>query len=203
MNSALQAGIALYTAGDYHAAHEPWEKVWLELPDSTDEQLLHGLIQYTAAVYHARKQRWEGAVGLAGQAQQYLSALPTAYNGINTDRLIMALQRLETDPVRIEREAAPPLRYHGERLTAADLEVDGIITAASTLAGESDAYDLSIIETAVNYAREEATGSKAQFIGMLTAFVDDRDHRNIVYDRLRKHVERQQAKREDVAGLFE
>ena len=29
--AALRAGVALYTAGEFHAAHDPWEGVWLDV----------------------------------------------------------------------------------------------------------------------------------------------------------------------------
>lgn len=203
MDTALRAGVALYTAGDYHAAHEPWEETWLDLPDGDDERLLHGLLQFTGAVYHARGRNWDGAVGLAESAQGYLDPLPTRYRGIDIDSVIAALQTLEADPEMIERGPAPPLCYQGRQLTAADLEIEGITTAAGVVADEYDAYEAAIIERAVEYAREEATGSQSQFIGQLTAFVDDRDRRALIYDRLRRKVERRQAKREDVSGLFE
>ncbi|TQQ82882.1 DUF309 domain-containing protein [Halonotius terrestris] len=203
MDTSLRAGIVLYTAGDYHAAHEPWEETWLKLPDGDDERLFHGLIQFTAAVYHARQRNWEGAVGLAGQAQSYLIPLPSTHRGIATDSVVAALQTLESDPERIEREPAPPLLYEGQTLTAADLTVGGITTAASVVTAEYEAYDTAIIERAIEFARDEATGSQSEFIGQLTAFVDDRDRRRLIYDRLRRKVERRQAKRDDVSGLFE
>jgi len=203
MDDALRAGIALYTAGDYHAAHEPWEETWLQLPAGDDKQLLQGLIQFTAAIYHARGRNWDGAVGLAEQAQSYLTAVPTPYRGIDSDSVVAALRGLEADPERVERGPSPPLRYRGRKLTAADLEIDGITAAASVVADEYNAYETGVVETAIDYAREETTGSQAQFIRLLTSFVDDREHRGIVYDRLRQNVERRQAKRDDVAGLFE
>ncbi len=203
MESSLRAGVALYTAGDYHAAHEPWEEAWLDLPDGDDERLLHGLIQFTAAIHHARQRNWSGAVGLAAQAQTYLVPIPATHHGIDTEAVSVALRQLEADPERVEREAVPPLLYTGRPLTAADLGIDGITTAAAAVADEYDPYDAAIIESALDYAREEATGSQSKFIGLLATFVDDRNHRAIVYDRLRQHVERRQAKAEDVSGLFD
>lgn len=203
MESALRAGVALYTAGDYHAAHEPWEAVWLDLPDGDDEHLLHGLIQFTSAVHHASQRNWSGAVGLATQAQTYLDPLSPTHRGVDTEAVTATLQRLAADPERVEREPAPPLLYDGRTLTAADLSIAGITTAADAIADEYDAYDTATVETAIEYAREEVTGSQSTFIGLLSTFVDDREHRTIVYDRLRRHVERRQAKREDVSGLFE
>ncbi|MFC6725607.1 DUF309 domain-containing protein, partial [Halobium palmae] len=37
MDDALRAGVAIYNAGDYHAAHDAWEDVWLDLPEGTDD----------------------------------------------------------------------------------------------------------------------------------------------------------------------
>jgi len=203
MESSLRAGVALYTAGDYHAAHEPWEDVWLDLPDGEDERLLHGLIQFTAAIYHARQHNWSGAVGLATQAQSYLDSLPPTHRGIDTEAVTTALGELEADPERIERGPTPPLLYDGHRLTAADLSIDGITIAADAVADEYDSYDAAHIEAAIDFAHAEATGTESKFVGLLTAFVDDRDNRAIVYDRVRQNVERRQAKVDDVSGLFE
>jgi len=203
MDTALRAGVALYTAGETHGAHEPWEAVWLNLPEGNDERLLHGLIQFTGAVYHAETRNWAGAIGLAESAQGYLDPLSARYRGIDTDSVVTSLRRLAADPERIEREPAPPLRYEGRRLTAADLEIDGITTAADVVAGEYDSYEQGVVDAAIDYAREEATEGGSTFIGLLTPFVDDRDHREIVYDRLRQRVERRRDKEADVSGLFE
>ncbi|MFB6301121.1 MAG: DUF309 domain-containing protein, partial [Halobacteriales archaeon] len=52
MDAHLRAGIAIYNAGGYHAAHDAWEDHWLDLESGTDdERFLHGLIQFTAAVH--------------------------------------------------------------------------------------------------------------------------------------------------------
>ncbi|NIS31883.1 MAG: DUF309 domain-containing protein, partial [Actinobacteria bacterium] len=59
MDAHLRAGIAIYNAGGYHAAHDAWEDHWLELEAGTDdERFLHGLIQFTAAVHHAQGANW-------------------------------------------------------------------------------------------------------------------------------------------------
>jgi predicted metal-dependent hydrolase len=81
MESHLRAGVAVYNAGQYHAAHDAWEDHWLDLEQGTDdEQFLHGLIQFTAAVHHARTRNWSGATGLASSARDYLGLFrqPTA-----------------------------------------------------------------------------------------------------------------------------
>lgn len=203
MESSLRAGIALYTAGDTHAAHEPWEAVWLELPAGDDERLFHGLIQFAGAVYHAEGRNWSGAVGLAERAQRYLGPLPTRYRGVDTDAVAASLARLGRDPARIEREPRPMLAYEGRRLTAVDADLEAIVVAAETLAAARAAYEERVVDDAVTYAREEVGTARSTWIGLLATFVDERANRGLVYDRLRRTVERERAKREDVSGLFE
>lgn len=204
METVLRAGIAVYNAGEHHAAHDAWEDTWLDLPDgSDDERLFHGLIQFTAAVYHAHNRNWSGAVGLCESALAYLADLPPTYRGVDLASVRNDLDALKTDPERIERASLPALTYTGRPLSAADLSVDGITTAAAVLAEEYDQYDEPTIERAADYAHEEATGVETQFIGLLTTFVDESAHRGIVYNRLAAQVERRQRKARDVAGLFD
>jgi len=204
MEEQLRAGIAIYNAGATHAAHDAWEEVWLDLPaGSDDERLLHGLIQFTAAVYHAQHRNWSGTVGLAESGCEYLKALPSTYRGVDLSVVTDYLHGLQTDPERIERAGPSPLVYKGRRLSAADLELDGITIAAAVLAEEFEGYDGAVVDAAVDYAREEVDRSQTEFIGLLTTFVDESTHRGIVYDRLAAQVERRQRKERDVAGLFD
>ncbi len=74
----LRAGVAIYNAGAYRAAHGAWESKWLSLDrGGDDERFLHGLIQFTAAVHHARDGNDSGAVGLARSARSTSTASPT------------------------------------------------------------------------------------------------------------------------------
>ena len=203
MEAALRAGVALYTAGDSHTAHEPWEEAWLSLSDGDDKALLQGLIQFTAAVHHAETNNWEGAVGLAERAPTYLTSLPTAYRGIDTDAVVESLAELAANPEAVASSRRPPLHYNGQPLTAADLTVEEIIIAATAVGEQAEAVEMELIETATEYAREEATTAKTTFIGLLTQFIDDREHRGLLYDRLRRKVERRESKADDVAGLFD
>lgn len=204
METSLRAGIAIYNAGAVHAAHDAWEDAWLALPDgSTDEQFLHGLIQFTAAIYHAENRNWSGAVGLSESAQQYLSELPSTYRGVDLPTVRRYLTALETDPERIERVSPPPLSYNGQPLSAADLDIDAITTAAAVVAADYDQYDDTVVDDAIEYAHEEAPGTQTQFIGLLVAFVDDHAHRDLLYRRLEAQVDRRRQKQQDVLGLFD
>ena len=62
------AGIDLYNAGEYHAAHDAWEERWMG-PVSVDEKLfLQAMIQSAVAFHHLQ-------IGRPGAARQmYLRA---------------------------------------------------------------------------------------------------------------------------------
>jgi len=205
METHLRAGIAIYNAGEYHAAHDAWESHWLDLPDGTDdERFLHGLIQFTAAVYHARNGNWSGATGLAESAQEYLADLPERYQRVNVGEVRQSLDGLETDPERIER--APPLSLteEGHQVTTTDLGLDATIVAATVLA-EEHGFDESVIEQAGRYATTDIDDetTRSPFVTFLFDFVREPENRPIVVQRLTEHVERRSHREDDVSGLFE
>ncbi|QLH75839.1 DUF309 domain-containing protein [Halosimplex rubrum] len=204
MDAQLRAGVAVYNAGRYHAAHDAWEERWLALDDGDDERLLHGLIQFTAAVHHARNRNWSGATGLADSAGDYLADLPADYRGVNVGRVREYLVALGRDPERIERAPAPALTHEGEALALADLDFESSAVAAEVLAEELG-YDEGVIEQAVEYARAdlEAGDEGSQFVTFVLDFVRDPDSRAIVAQRLAEHVDRREHRKSDVDGLFE
>jgi hypothetical protein len=205
MDEALRAGIAIYNAGGYHAAHDAWEDRWLDLESGTeDERLLHGLIQFTAAIHHARDRNWSGAVGLAASAGEYLAALPADYRGVNLDSTREYLRSLAADPELIERRRPPSLTHRGRALTPANLTFPGAAIAALALAESDDRFDEDPVERAVAFAREElAEGERTRFISLVMDFATEADDRALVYRRLRQHVARRTQEERDVEGLFD
>ncbi|MFC7069143.1 DUF309 domain-containing protein [Halobaculum lipolyticum] len=215
--AALRAGVALYTAGEFHAAHDPWEAVWLDLnaavdaagPDGAaeslvrDEALFHGLIQFTAAQYHARDRNWSGAVGLARSAREYLAPLPDGYRGVDVAGVRASLARFAADPERVERAPAPPLPHDGERVAPTSLSLDAASLAAEALADEYG-LDESVVADAGRFAREEAAAGRSRFAALLFDLlrVDTPQERGLVYDRLSGLVDVERRKEEDVEGLF-
>lgn len=229
--SALRAGVALYTEGWYHAAHDPWEAVWLELDRETaptDERFFHGLIQFTAAIYHAREGNPDGASGLATSAREYLAPLPGVYRGVGLDGPRAFCRRLAADPVLLERREPPPLEYEGSPLPVAALAPDALGRAGEAVAEELG-YDESVVVAAARFAAADAerdqpaldadsggTASTADgaapFASLLVDFVtsgvagggpgDDSD-RGLVFQRLAAHVDRRERAESDVSGLFD
>ncbi|MFB6101412.1 MAG: DUF309 domain-containing protein [Haloplanus sp.] len=204
MDAPLRAGIALYNAGEYYAAHDAWEEPWLDCDDGTDdERFLHGLIQFTAAIHHAHTRNWSGATGLATSAGDYLASLSSPYRGVDLDPVRRWLASLADDPAVVERRHPPPLRHERRALAPADLRFEAGAVAAAALAEEYD-YDGDVIDRAVTFAREElAGGERTLFTTAVLEFVTADAHRNLVFQRLAEHVDRREREYADVDGLFD
>ncbi|WP_336345338.1 DUF309 domain-containing protein [Halalkalicoccus ordinarius] len=204
MEKVLQAGVAVYNAGEHHAAHDVWEERWLELESGTDdERLLHGLIQFTAAVHHARNRNWVGATGLAESAREYLEGLPEDYHGIALAPVRGYLAGLAADPERIERGSPPMLTHAGVAVTPEDLDAEATFTAARALA-EAFGLDDEVIGRAIGYAREELEESgRGPFLALVFDLVREERHRGLVTRRLEERVARRRSRERDVEGLFD
>jgi len=204
MDAHLRAGIAVYNAGRYHAAHDAWEELWLDLDaGAADERFLHGLIQFTAVVHHASTENWSGAAGLAESAGEYLDGLPAEYRGVNVTAVRPFLARVAEAPERVDWDAPPTLTHEGVAVGYEDLDFEATRVAAEVLA-EADDYDESVVGDAVGYARRELDDrGEGRFVGQLFAFVQETENRPFVFAHLRNHVERERQKDDDVAGLFD
>ncbi|PSP83937.1 DUF309 domain-containing protein [Halobacteriales archaeon QS_1_68_17] len=205
MDDHLRAGVAIYNAGNYHAAHDAWEDYWLELESGTDdEQFLHGLIQFTAAVHHAHGGNWAGATGLAESGRAYLAGLPAEYRGVNVGAIRRYLAALERDPEVIERRSPLALTADGNEIGLDDLGFGAAAVAAEVYAEEGD-YDEEPVERAVAYARADLDAGEetSEFLTLVMDFAREADQRGIVHQRLAEHVRRRRSRENDVEGLFE
>lgn len=205
MEAPLRAGIAVYNAGNYHAAHDAWEDHWLDLESGTDdERFLHGLIQFTAAVYHATERNWGGATGLAESARDYLAALPATYRGVDVAAVREYLAALHADPEVIDRRDPLALTYEGDVLALTDLGFESSAVAAEVYAEEGP-YDETVIEQAVAYARTDldAGDETSDFVTFVMDFARDSANRGIVHQRLSERVDRREQRESDVDGLFD
>lgn len=205
MESHLRAGLAIYNAGEYHAAHDAWEEFWLDLDQgTTDEEFLHGLIQFTAAVYHASERNWTGATGLADSALAYLATLGDDYRGVDLAAVRSYLRELASDPAVIERRAPVALTHDGAVLRLTDLSFAAATVAAAVFAEEYD-YDESVLATAIQYAETDIDEGRetSEFVTFVMDFARNTENRGIVYQRLAEHVQRREQREGDVDGLFE
>jgi hypothetical protein len=189
----LRAGAALFNAGHYLAAHEPWEERWLQDPRDAREDCIQGLVQATAAIHKARTGNWSGAVGLARSGAAYLE---------DCDRpdLRAWLRRLAADPELAERERPPPLSVGGEVVTVESLTFPAAGHAAEALA-ETRGDDL--VEQAVEYAMAdvEAGEETSPLVSLTLSYL--REESPVVRDRIADHVRRRESRDADVEGLFD
>lgn len=204
MDAHLEAGVAIYNAGEFHAAHDAWEEPWLDCEGGTvDERLLHGLIQFTAAIYHATQGNEDGATGLATSAREYLMGLDD-HRGVNVAEVRAFLARLASDPSVVERADPPALTLEDETVTLDGVTFEAGAIAARVLAAEYG-YDEEVLERATEYARRDLDRGEATspFVAGVLDFARNADQRGIVTARLRDHVERCAAREADLDGLFE
>ena len=108
---ALAEGLRLYHAGEFFAAHEAWESVWLRAQEP-EKMFLQGLIQVTAAFHHLQRHNPQGTVLLLQAALGRFERYPACFGDISVALLCSDirewLQALETGapapqpgPVRI------------------------------------------------------------------------------------------------------
>ena len=83
---ALGEGLRLYDAGEFFAAHEAWESVWL-LAREPEKTFLQGLIQVTAAFHHLQRDNRLGTTRLLRAALGRLERFPAYFGGISVDLL--------------------------------------------------------------------------------------------------------------------
>ena len=189
----LRAGAALFNAGHYLAAHEPWEERWLEAPRGERDDCIQGLVQATAATHKARTGNWSGAVGLAESGAGYLK-------DCGREDLRAWLRRLAADPELGERERPPSVAVEGTVVTVEDLRFPAAGIAAEALA-ETRGDD--IIEQAVAYAEAdlEAGEGTGTFVALVLSYL--REESPVVRERIADHVRRRRSRDADVEGLFD
>jgi predicted metal-dependent hydrolase len=83
---ALAEGLRLYDAGEYFAAHEAWEDVWLRAQEP-EKMFLQGLIQVTAAFHHLQRNNPQGTAQLLQAALGRLERYPARFIGISVASL--------------------------------------------------------------------------------------------------------------------
>lgn len=188
-----RAGAALFNAGYYLAAHEPWEERWLEDDAGARDDCLQGLIQAAAATHKARTGNWTGAVGLAESGASYLA-------GCGHDRLREWTGRLAADPELGERERPPPVVVDGRRVTVEDLDFPAAALAAEGLA---ETRGEETVERAVALAREDHEGgvTSGPFVPLVRSYLSDDSP--TLRERIDQHVQRRAHRESDVEGLFE
>ena len=88
------AGIDLYNAGEYHAAHDAWEERWMGPVDRDEKLFLQAMIQSAVAFHHLQ-------IGRPGAARQMYLAAKEKFAHLNC-RVFMSLD-LEEYQAQLDR----------------------------------------------------------------------------------------------------
>lgn len=88
----FERGVSAFDAGEYHAAHEEFEKLWLSTQGS-DSDFFKGLIQACIALHHFQHGNLEGAAKLYSGHRRYLAAYLPVHRGIDVAALLTEMQR--------------------------------------------------------------------------------------------------------------
>jgi len=88
------AGIDLYNAGEYHAAHDAWEERWMGPVDPDEKLFLQAMIQSAVAFHHLQ-------IGRPGAARQMYTMAKEKFARLN-QRVFMSLD-LEDYQAQLDR----------------------------------------------------------------------------------------------------
>jgi predicted metal-dependent hydrolase len=83
---ALAEGLACYQCGEFFAAHEHWESVWLRA-EEPEKSFLQALIQMSSACHHRRRGNLRGAVSLMRKSLRRLELCPPRFGRIDASSL--------------------------------------------------------------------------------------------------------------------
>jgi predicted metal-dependent hydrolase len=112
---ALAEGLRCYRAGEFFAAHEHWEAVWLHAPEP-EKTLLQALIQIAAAFHHFHRNNLNGTRTLLQGALKRLSPYPASFQGVSisslSDEIRQCLCEVESQGTAAQL-ACPSIRITG------------------------------------------------------------------------------------------
>ena len=89
--ATLRAGIELFDAGRYLAAHELFEELWEET-EGGEADFFKGLIQAAVALHHYQSGNLEGAAKLYSGHRRFLSPYQPVHDGLDVTRFLREMQ---------------------------------------------------------------------------------------------------------------
>lgn len=89
--SVLARGVGLFNSGEYEAAHEEFEQIWLS-NEGADADFFKGLVQACIALHHFRKGNLAGAAKLYTGHRRYLGPYLPRHRGIDVSAFLGEMQ---------------------------------------------------------------------------------------------------------------
>lgn len=97
--ASLRAGVELFNAGRYLAAHELFEELW-EGTEGRDSDFYKGLVQAAIALHHFERGNLEGAAQLHGGLRRCLAGYLPAHGGLDLAAFLADMQTCLTPILR-------------------------------------------------------------------------------------------------------
>jgi uncharacterized protein len=124
--ATLRAGIELFDAGRYLAAHELFEELWEET-EGGEADFFKGLIQAAVALHHFQSGNLEGAAKLYSGHRRFLSPYLPIHAGLDVARFLREMQaflgpvleKRTSETVPFPLEGRPRLAPQGKNETSA------------------------------------------------------------------------------------
>ena len=91
--AAFAEGVRLFDAGDYHAAHEAFEKCWLA-NEAGDADFFKGLIQAAICLHHLGRGNVDGARKLLRGHRSLLGRFLPTHRGVDVAAFLAQMQRV-------------------------------------------------------------------------------------------------------------
>jgi predicted metal-dependent hydrolase len=117
----LAEGVRLFNAGEYHAAHEAFEKLWLG-NEAGDADFFKGLVQASIALHHFRRGELEGARKLYSGHRRLLAPFLPRHRGLDVAGFLAAMQAALQGVVRARPDERVPFVAEAPRLERAGAE---------------------------------------------------------------------------------
>lgn len=89
--ATFAAGVHLFDAGEYLAAHELFEELW-EASEAGQSDFYKGLIQAAIALHHARAGNFAGAARLYSGHRRFLAPFLPRHAGVDLVRFLGEMQ---------------------------------------------------------------------------------------------------------------
>ncbi|QCJ46464.1 DUF309 domain-containing protein [Haloprofundus sp. MHR1] len=104
LRRAVEHGVRLFNAGEFHESHDCFEDEWYNYGSGTTESaFLHGMVQVAAGTYkHFDFEDDDGMRSLFRTALQYLRGVPDDFYGVDLPEIREAMRAALEDPTALD-----------------------------------------------------------------------------------------------------
>ncbi|MFQ3582226.1 MAG: DUF309 domain-containing protein [Chloracidobacterium sp.] len=95
----LIAGADLFNCGEFYAAHEDWESLWMRLPDGGEKLVVQGLIQLCGVHIHRLKGRQEPMQTMLDKARANIEDGAATTPWLDAERLLRDTEAIVRSPM--------------------------------------------------------------------------------------------------------